>query len=78
MGAKLKAQKKTEIINGTVKYLEGQSLLKDLPLPITMCSLGDGSVTEGEVAEAFQMAVLHDLPILFLILTSISYVLNKV
>lgn len=50
-----------------MKYLEGQSLLKGLPMPITMCSLGDGSVTEGEVAEAFQMAVLHDLPILFLI-----------
>lgn len=56
----------TGAAHGT-KYLEGQSLLKDLPLPITMCSLGDGSVTEGEVAEAFQMAVLHDLPILFLI-----------
>jgi len=50
-----------------MKYLEEQKLLKDLPLPITMCSLGDGSVTEGEVAEALQMAVLHDLPILFLI-----------
>ncbi|TDU43927.1 2-oxoisovalerate dehydrogenase E1 component [Gelidibacter sediminis] len=35
--------------------------------PITMCSLGDASVTEGEVAEAFQMAVLKKLPILYLV-----------
>ncbi len=35
--------------------------------PIVLCSLGDASVTEGEVAEAFQMAALKQLPILFLI-----------
>lgn len=35
--------------------------------PITVCSLGDASVTEGEVAEAFQMAVLKQLPILYLV-----------
>src|SRR5437868_2922686 len=35
--------------------------------PITVCSLGDASITEGEVAEAFQMAVLKKLPILYLI-----------
>ena len=34
---------------------------------ITVCSLGDASVTEGEVAEAFQMAALKQLPILYLI-----------
>jgi 2-oxoisovalerate dehydrogenase E1 component len=32
-----------------------------------VCSLGDGSVTEGEVAEAFQMAVLKKLPMLYFI-----------
>lgn len=32
-----------------------------------VCSLGDASITEGEVAEAFQMAVLKKLPILYLI-----------
>lgn len=37
------------------------------PKPIAVCSLGDASVTEGEVAEAFQMAVLKKLPILYLI-----------
>ncbi|MBL7805874.1 MAG: tungsten formylmethanofuran dehydrogenase [Saprospiraceae bacterium] len=35
--------------------------------PLVVCSLGDASVTEGEVAEAFQMAVLKKLPILFLV-----------
>lgn len=35
--------------------------------PIVVCSLGDASVTEGEVAEAFQMAALKQLPILYLI-----------
>lgn len=35
--------------------------------PIVVCSLGDASVTEGEVAEAFQMAVLKRLPILYLV-----------
>lgn len=35
--------------------------------PVVVCSMGDGSVTEGEVAEAFQMAVLKKLPILYLI-----------
>ena len=35
--------------------------------PIAICSLGDGSITEGEVAEAFQMAVLKKLPILYLV-----------
>ncbi len=35
--------------------------------PIAVCSLGDASVTEGEVAEAFQMAVLKQLPILYLV-----------
>jgi 2-oxoisovalerate dehydrogenase E1 component len=35
--------------------------------PIVVCSLGDASVTEGEVAEAFQMAALKQLPILYLV-----------
>lgn len=35
--------------------------------PFVLCSLGDASVTEGEVAEAFQMASLKKLPILFLV-----------
>ncbi len=35
--------------------------------PFVVCSLGDASVTEGEVAEAFQMAALKQLPILYLV-----------
>ena len=35
--------------------------------PIVVCSLGDASVTEGEVAEAFQMAALKQYPILYLV-----------
>ncbi len=50
-----------------IKYLESQDLITSAEKPIVLCSLGDGSVTEGEVAEAFQMAVLHKLPILYLI-----------
>jgi len=34
---------------------------------ITVCSLGDASVTEGEIAEAFQMAALKQMPILYLV-----------
>jgi len=50
-----------------IAYLESQKLLKGKNNPVVICSLGDGSVTEGEVAEAFQMAVLKKLPILYLI-----------
>lgn len=35
--------------------------------PVVVCSLGDASVTEGEVSEAFQVAVLKKLPIIFLV-----------
>ncbi len=36
-------------------------------LPIVVCSLGDASVTEGEIAEALQMAALKQLPILYVV-----------
>ncbi|MBL7986059.1 MAG: tungsten formylmethanofuran dehydrogenase, partial [Flavobacteriales bacterium] len=35
--------------------------------PVVVCSFGDASITEGEVAEAFQMAVLKSLPIIYLV-----------
>ena len=41
--------------------------IDDGDMPIVVCSLGDASVTEGEVAEAFQMAALKQLPILYLV-----------
>ncbi|SFP88243.1 alpha-ketoacid dehydrogenase subunit alpha/beta [Hymenobacter arizonensis] len=34
---------------------------------LSLCSIGDGAMTEGEVAEALQMAVLHQLPIVYLV-----------
>ncbi len=36
-------------------------------LPVVVCSLGDASITEGEVSEAFQVAVLKKLPIIYLV-----------
>jgi 2-oxoisovalerate dehydrogenase E1 component len=36
-------------------------------LPVAICSLGDASVTEGEVSEAFQFASLKKLPVIFLV-----------
>ena len=35
--------------------------------PIVVCSLGDASLTEGEVSEALQVAVLKNLPIVYLV-----------
>lgn len=49
-----------------ISYLQATGQLKKNN-PIVLCSLGDGSVTEGEVAEAFQMAVLKSLPVLYLV-----------
>ena len=49
-----------------MQYKEQQGL-DDNDFPFVVCSLGDASVTEGEVAEAFQMAALRQLPILYLI-----------
>ena len=50
-----------------LKYMTSQGLLKGRLKPIAWCSLGDGSVTEGEVSEALQMAVLKELPIIYLV-----------
>ncbi|HVG16273.1 MAG TPA: thiamine pyrophosphate-dependent enzyme, partial [Chitinophagaceae bacterium] len=35
--------------------------------PVVLCSLGDASITEGEVSEALQFAVLKGLPIIYLV-----------
>ena len=50
-----------------IKYKESQNLIKSIEKPIVVCSIGDGSMTEGEVSEALQMAVLKELPILYLV-----------
>jgi 2-oxoisovalerate dehydrogenase E1 component len=49
------------------KELAGLSKVDAQNAPLVVCSLGDASVTEGEVAEAFQMAVLKKLPIIYLV-----------
>ena len=50
-------------------YQEAEKLSSHLKgeAPVVVCSLGDASVTEGEIAEAFQMAALKQLPILYLV-----------
>src|SRR5207253_9273426 len=55
-----------------LQYLEriNSSLLirgEDNEAPVVVCSFGDNSITEGEVSEAFQFAVLKQLPIVYLV-----------
>lgn len=50
-----------------LQYLENSGLMKGDDRPVVLCSLGDGSVTEGEVSEAWQFAVLKQLPIIYLV-----------
>lgn len=55
-----------------IQFLEntGSALLKkgvQQENPIVLCSIGDASITEGEVSEAFQVAVLKKLPVIYLV-----------
>ena len=52
-----------------IQYLENEKINTSFydDAPLSVCSLGDASITEGEVAEAFQMAVLKKLPILYIV-----------
>ena len=52
-----------------IQYKEKTGLAQDFNglNPVVVCSLGDASCTEGEVAEAFQMAALKQFPILYLV-----------
>lgn len=55
-----------------IQFFEKTALHKlartpDGQLPVVICSLGDGSITEGEVSEALQFAVLKQLPIIYLV-----------
>ena len=66
----MKAIPTTGIAQG-IQYLEKiNSAVKkysDSERPVVLCSLGDASITEGEVSEAFQFAVLKQLPVIYLI-----------
>ena len=51
-----------------LKYLESIGRFeKGADAPVVVCSFGDASITEGEVSEAFQFAVLKQLPIIYLV-----------
>ncbi len=56
-----------EQINLLDKKLHHRGYTIEKPKPIVVCSLGDASVTEGEISEAFQFAVLKRLPIVYLV-----------
>ena len=51
-----------------IQYKEKMNLLSaNEKGSVVVCSLGDASCTEGEVSEAFQMAALKQLPIMFFV-----------
>ncbi len=57
----------TGIAHG-LQYLKNNKLIDpESDDNIVVCSIGDGSMTEGEVSEALQMAVLHQLPIIYFV-----------
>jgi 2-oxoisovalerate dehydrogenase E1 component len=49
-----------------IQYQEKSSLHTSFG-SVSVCSLGDASMTEGEIAEALQMAALKQLPVLYLV-----------
>ena len=57
---------KQGLTNPNTTNMSSRAESRDLA-PISVCSLGDASVTEGEIAEAFQMAALKQMPILYLV-----------
>jgi 2-oxoisovalerate dehydrogenase E1 component len=50
-----------------MQYLQKRNLWQQDEDALVVCSLGDSSVTEGEVSEAFSFAALHQLPIVYLV-----------
>lgn len=51
-----------------IQYRELMGLEQaDNPKPVAVCSIGDAAMTEGEVSEALQMAVLKKLPVLYFV-----------
>ncbi len=60
----------TGIAQGLNYYRQMPELLQKHPgyqEAIVLCSLGDASITEGEVSEAFQFAALKQLPVIYLV-----------
>ncbi|HNB81345.1 MAG TPA: thiamine pyrophosphate-dependent enzyme [Chitinophagaceae bacterium] len=50
-----------------IQYREKMGWIPESEKPVVVCCFGDGSVTEGEVSEAFQFAALKQLPVLYLV-----------
>jgi 2-oxoisovalerate dehydrogenase E1 component len=53
-----------------IQYKEKQGLVQynsSADRPIVVCSIGDAAMTEGEVSEAFHMATLKKLPIIYFV-----------
>lgn len=53
-----------------IQYKEKQGLVQynsSSERPIVVCSIGDAAMTEGEVSEAFHMATLKKLPIIYFV-----------
>ncbi len=67
MGIQYRENVMKETVAGYSHLASGQQPATSSQKPVVVCSLGDGSITEGEVSEAFQMAVLKKLPILYLV-----------
>jgi 2-oxoisovalerate dehydrogenase E1 component len=50
-----------------LKEIHGMDQVYGADQPVVVCSIGDAAMTEGEVAEAMQMAALKQLPIIYLV-----------
>ena len=50
-----------------VQYREQHGLQEGDARPVTLCSIGDAAITEGEVSEALHMSALRGLPMVWLI-----------
>jgi 2-oxoisovalerate dehydrogenase E1 component len=63
--------RESSIVNGESSILKSESFVEEATIdnerPVVICSLGDASMTEGEVSEALQFAVLKQLPIIYLV-----------
>jgi 2-oxoisovalerate dehydrogenase E1 component len=50
-----------------LKEIHGMDQVYGDDQPVVVCSIGDAAMTEGEIAEAMQMAALKQLPIIYLV-----------
>jgi 2-oxoisovalerate dehydrogenase E1 component len=57
----------TGLAQGLDYQFRRSSSLQSGDTPVVVCSVGDGALANGEASEAFQMAVLKKLPILYLV-----------